>query len=87
MSNDKDRCFASPPEGRYVNYFRIGFNAQEFLFDFGQLEQGYEDDDGRCHTRLVVVPTNTKRFLELLRKSVEGYERTFGRIPDPDETP
>ncbi len=71
------------PEGRYVNNFRIGWNAQEFLLDFGQL--GTEDDDGRYVIRLVVVPTNTKRLLALLEDSVKGYEDTFGIIRSPEE--
>ncbi len=71
------------PEGRYVNNFRIGWNAQEFLLDFGQL--GTEDDDGRYAIRLVVVPTNTRRLLALLEDSVRSYEETFGIIRSPDE--
>lgn len=82
MSNDRETNTVSTLEGKYANYFRIGFNAQEFLFDFGQLEQGYEDDEGRCHTRIVVVPANAKRLLALLEKSINGYEYAFGAITE-----
>lgn len=85
MSKDGDSSSVSAPEGRYVNNFRIGWNAQEFLLDFGQLGQGTEDDDGRFHIRLVVVPTNAKRLLMLLEESVKGYEGTFGTIRSPEE--
>lgn len=85
MSNDKSGSRISTPEGRYANVFRIGFNAQEFLLDFGQLGQGAEEDeDERYHTRIIVVPVNSRRFLALLRESLESYEDTFAAIPEPD---
>lgn len=70
-------------EGRYVNDFRIAWNAQEFLLDFGQLGHGSETDEGRYLVRLVVVPANTKRFLDLLGESVRDYEDAFGIIRSP----
>ena len=85
MSNDWEWGPVSSQEGRYVNHFRIGWNAQEFLLDFGQLAQGTEDDEGRYALRLVVVPATAKRLLALLEESVRGYEDTFGIISSPDE--
>ncbi len=86
MSNKKTGSRLSVPEGKYANFFRIGFNAQEFLLDFGQLSQG-DDEDGEesYHSRIVVVPVNTKRFLALLQESVASYEDTFADIPDAAE--
>ncbi len=85
MSNDGDWNSVSAPEGRYVNNFRIGWNAQEFLLDFGQLGQGVEEEGGRYPIRLVVVPANTRRLLALLEESVASYEDTFGIIRSPVE--
>lgn len=85
MSNDKTGSRISTPEGRYANVFRIGFNAQEFLLDFGQLRQGSDEDENeRYHTRIIVVPVNTRRFLALLQESVESFEDTFTAIPEPE---
>ena len=85
MSNgNKDRR-AALPEGRYANVFRIGFNAQEFLLDFGQLRQGDGEDEGeQFFIRIISVPINVKRLLTLLQQSIESYEETFLSIPDPD---
>jgi Protein of unknown function (DUF3467) len=45
-------------EGRYANYFRVGHNAFEFLFDFGQF---YAESPGvRFHTRIITSPTSAK---------------------------
>jgi hypothetical protein len=72
----------SRPEGRYANYFKVGHNAFEFVFDFGQLysENGME----QFHTRVITGPVYAKTLLDTLRKSVEQYEKAFGVIP-PDE--
>jgi hypothetical protein len=67
-------------EGRYANYFKVGHNAFEFLVDFGQF---YPDSaEARFHTRVVAVPIYAKALLELLRNSIDQYERTFGTIPE-----
>ncbi len=87
MSKDGDLSSVSALEGRYVSNFRIGWNAQEFLLDFGQLGQGTEDDEGRFFIRLVAVPTNAKRLLALLEESVRGYEGAFGTIRSADDKP
>ena len=87
MSHDVPGSQAPLLEGRYANVLRVGFNAQEFLIDFGQLLQGEPAvDHGReqYFTRIVVVPTNMKRFLTVLRQAVGSYENTFAIIPDPD---
>jgi hypothetical protein len=66
-------------EGRYSNFFKIGYNAFEFLVDFGQ---AYADggEDSR-HTRIVMIPTYAKALSELLIDSLRHYENNFGPIP------
>ncbi len=83
MSTAREESLVASPEGRYVNNFRIGWNAQEFLLDFGQL--GTDDDDGSFPIRLVVVPANARRLLALLEDSVKGYEEAFGIIRSPGD--
>ncbi len=84
MSAENERNSKASPQGRYANNFRIGFNAHEFLLDFGQLGEEHGDDEGRYHTRIVAVPINSKRLLALLEEAVKSYEDTFGTIHSPD---
>ena len=65
---------------RYANYFEIGHNAAEFLLDFGQAYSTAGED--KIHTRLITSPAYAKRFLRLLDKSVERYERVYGAISE-----
>lgn len=65
-------------QGRYANYFVVGHNAVEFLFDFGQFYLGR--DRGRLHTRIVTSPIYAKALLAILRESIDRYEQTFGAI-------
>ncbi len=70
---------ASAQEARYANYFQVGHHAFEFLLDFGQLYS--DDDNARLHTRIIMSPAYARTLLNLLRMSVESYERAFGEIP------
>jgi len=66
----------------YANQFGIGFNAFEFLFDFGQ---SYEDAATESHWRVVTTPAYAKVFRAMLDRSINDYEDAFGIIPDPRE--
>jgi hypothetical protein len=59
------------PEGRYANYFQIGFNTQEFVIDFGQQ---YLPDPERIHTRIVTSPSSARTLVELLAQTLQRYE-------------
>jgi hypothetical protein len=41
-------------EGRYANYFKVGHNAFEFVFDFGQYYP--EIDEAELYTRIITSP-------------------------------
>jgi hypothetical protein len=70
---------ATDAEGRYSNFFKVGFNAFEFLVDFGQVYvDGGED---AVHTRIVMIPTYAKALSELLIESLGHFEANFGPIP------
>jgi hypothetical protein len=71
---DKD-----PMPYRYSNYFKIGYNREEFLLYFGQLYEG--SGNGPMHTRLVTLPVIAKALLSVLAKSVSQYEEKYGTIP------
>ncbi len=67
-------------EGRYANYFKIGYNAFEFVIDFGQFYD--EDEEAQLQTRIVTSPFYAKSLLATLRGVIEQYERTFGVIQE-----
>jgi len=65
-------------EGKYANYFQIGYNTFEFLLDFGQL---YADGrQERIHTRIITSPAYAKELLQVLWASIEQYEQKFGPL-------
>jgi Protein of unknown function (DUF3467) len=65
-------------EGRYANYFEVGYNAFEFLLDFGQHYPGKA-----CpHTRIITTPSYARVLLETLKESIEKYEQRFGLIKE-----
>ena len=65
-------------QGQYANYFKVGYNAFEFVFDFGQSYTG--NDQAELYTRLILAPAYAKSLLETLKSSVENYESNFGDI-------
>jgi hypothetical protein len=73
------RC-ADEREGRYSNYFKVGFNLGELVFDFGQAYQGGAVEVH--HTRIITSPVYAKALAHLLLDSLAAYERTYGPIPE-----
>jgi Protein of unknown function (DUF3467) len=70
-------------EGRYANYFKVGYNAVEFVLDFGQF---YSDNRVmQFHTRVISIPLYAKALLQTLGESIEQYEQMFGAIPGEAE--
>ena len=70
-------------KGQYANYFKVGYNAFEFVLDFGQYFQ--QNGKDQFHTRIVMGPVYAKALLDTLRASIGTYEQSFGVIPDQDE--
>jgi hypothetical protein len=67
-------------EGRYANYFEVGYNAFEFLLDFGQLYP--EKGKAYPHTRIITTPNYARALLETLKESIDKYEQGFGPITE-----
>jgi Protein of unknown function (DUF3467) len=65
----------------YSNHFRIGFNAAEFLLDFGRNFEG----DERFYERIITAPLYAKELSRLLKESVRSYEERYGTITGDDE--
>jgi len=81
---DKDPKQVGQLEARYANYFQVGHNAFEFLFDFGQFYP--ESTVAQFHTRIVTSPVYAKVLSETLRGSIDQYEQAFGVIPKDSES-
>jgi len=67
-------------EGRYANHFAIGYNAWEFIFDFGQSFS--ENNQPELYTRIVTSPVYAKAFLQTLKDSIDTFENSYGEISD-----
>jgi len=65
-------------EGRYANYFELGFTVHEFLLDFGQFDE--DSESAIRHTRIITNPTSAKVFLKMLAEVVAEYEAKVGPI-------
>jgi hypothetical protein len=67
-------------EGRYANYFKVGYNAFEFVLDFGQYYP--ETEKAELYTRIITNPCYAKSLYETLRESIHQYEKAFGTIQE-----
>ncbi|HEY0763946.1 MAG TPA: DUF3467 domain-containing protein [Pyrinomonadaceae bacterium] len=70
-------------EGRYTNYFEVGHNAFEFIFDFGQYHP--QDAAARMHSRIITGPVYAKLLSELLHDAVQRFESEHGPIQQVDD--
>jgi hypothetical protein len=80
ISNRKDKKL----EGKYANYFAVGYNAHEFIFDFGQNYS--ENDPAELFARIITIPASAKAFFETFRKSISQYEQSYGIIAEDDQS-
>jgi hypothetical protein len=62
-------------EGRYANYFKVGHNAFEFIFDFGQYYP--ENGDVELFNRVVISPAYVETFANLLNDSIRKFKATY----------
>jgi hypothetical protein len=85
MERDQRSLRSSRPlEGRYANYFDVGYNAFEFILNFGQFQP--EGGTASQHTRIVTGPVYAKLLATMLADAVAACEREHGPIrPAPDE--
>jgi len=73
---------AEPLEGRYANYFELGFTAFEFILDFGQFDR--ETGGVVRHTRIITNPASAKVLLDMLGDVVREYEAKVGKAGEPE---
>jgi len=67
-------------EGRYANYFRVGYNAFELIIEFGQCYA--ENEEAQLHTRIITNPKYGMELLIALQGSLNEYERTYDKIEE-----
>lgn len=68
-------------EGKYANYFEVGYNAYEFVIDFGQYYS--ESDEAELCTRIITSPVYAMNFFSVLEESIENYKAKYE--PPEDE--
>lgn len=71
-------------EGRYTNYFKIGFNKHEFVLDFGQAYQGGASE--LHQTRLITGPVYAKVLAQMLLAAIRKYEKKYERVRRPGKS-
>lgn len=81
QAGDKDHARF---EGRYANCFNSGFNAFDFVFEFGQHFPG--EGDPHWHTKVITSPAYAKAIFETIRESLTRYESAYGQIPPLEES-
>lgn len=78
VTTRRSRSARQAPLARYSNYFEVGHNACEFLFDFGQFQP--EAAGVLLFTRIAMCPTHAKLLNETLGGAVAQYESDNGTI-------
>ncbi len=76
----RERVLKPEPEGRYSNFMKAGYNAHEFVVEFGQMYQG--SDWMTIHTRIVTTPAYAKAFEKVIAAALAEFERKYGPIQD-----
>jgi hypothetical protein len=66
--------------GTYANFFKVGFNAFEFVLCFGQ-SYSENQDEALC-ARIVTSPEYAKIFLNIMNASIKEYEVEYGAIAE-----
>lgn len=73
---------AEKSEGLYTNYFKIGYNAFEFVLDFGQFFP--EKEEVVFFSRVITNPKTAKNLAQVLHVSIAQYEKIYGLIKITD---
>jgi hypothetical protein len=86
IPKDKTPSEKGKVNGRYANFFKVGYNAYEFIMDFCRY---YPENDGCSELekaelceRIITSPVYAKVLMNILLKSIKEYEDTFGFIEE-----
>ena len=56
-------------EGRYANYFKVGFNDYEVILDFGQ---HHGEEEAVMHTRIIINRAYMEALISMLKDTAAG---------------
>lgn len=65
-------------EGTYSNLVMIAHSPEEFILDFIRVVPGVQK--ARVKERLIITPQHAKRLLKALKKNIDRYEDSHGKI-------
>lgn len=72
-------------DGLYANMTIVNHSPMEFVIDFISLMPGVPKP--RVRSRMILSPRESKRFSQLLIKSLRDYEKSYGKIYEVDPLP
>jgi hypothetical protein len=88
ISKDKAPPKKNKIKGRYANYFKVGYNAYEFIIDFCRYypksDFCSEIEKAELCERIITSPVYAKALMNILLKSIKEYEDTFGFIEEDE---
>lgn len=73
-------------EGKYANYFKIGYNADVFVIDYFQYfpvenAKGSESKLEKIHgNRIITTPSDAKQLFKDLKNALSEFEEKNGVI-------
>ncbi len=70
----RERCAI----GRYVNVFRVGFNAFEVVIEFGER---FDGEPLSMHTRVITNPIFARALVDSLIETLASYDSTYSAEP------
>ncbi|MBN1164413.1 MAG: DUF3467 domain-containing protein [Candidatus Krumholzibacteriota bacterium] len=65
-------------QGTYSNFVLTGNTPSEFILDFARMLPGLKK--ARVLSRIVMTPQSAKSLLMVLTRTVEQYEKNYGKI-------
>jgi hypothetical protein len=73
---------------KYANYFKVGYNAYEFIIDFCRYypenDCYSENEKAKLCERIITSPVYAKVLMNILMKSIKEYEDTLGLIEEDE---
>ncbi|MBD3180532.1 MAG: DUF3467 domain-containing protein [Candidatus Latescibacteria bacterium] len=65
-------------DGTYSNFVLTTHTASEFVLDFARMLPGLQK--AKVHSRIIMTPQAAKSLLNMLGRTIEGFEERFGEI-------
>jgi uncharacterized protein DUF3467 len=82
VMNAQLQSASDEPDGKFSNSFLIGFNAYQFIFEFGVITAV---GASHIHSRIVTSPTHVEEFINVLAESFGEYMNKYGPSKEPNK--